>query len=296
MQNLELITTEHIPLITDYLNRFPRQNCDYTVTNILAWGVIYRNHYMSWQDNLVIFNPKYQYICFPIGTNFTVADLAELVKLFKSDYSDAELILIPEEYYAQHPEMDELFEVSDDRAWADYVYETDKLVSLSGKRLAKKKNLISQFVRAYPDYVVLPITSDKFDVLLRFTHKWRRDRAADGIYLMTEIKAIEHTLAMWNELPVEGIIICLHNKIAAFSIFSHQTPEMVAEHFEKFDPDKKGAAQLINWETARFVQGRYKYINREQDLGLEGLRQAKMSYDPLFLVKFLTSKLKPLNI
>lgn len=291
MQNLELISTDHIPLIQDFLGRYPRQNCDYTVTNILAWGKIYRNHLLLWQDNLVIFNPKYQYICFPLGENFSSSDLPDLVKLFRPEYPEAELILIPEEYYQQHPELDEHFAIQEDRSWADYVYEIDKLVQLSGKKLAKKKNLISQFRRAYPDYNVLPITSDKFDVLLKFTQKWRRERSADGIYLMTEIKAIENTLQMWDALPVEGIIICLHNRIAAYSIFSHQTPEMVTEHFEKFDPDKKGAAQLINWETARYLQNRYKYINREQDLGLEGLRQAKQSYEPSGLIKFYLSKL-----
>lgn len=292
MHKLTLITPNHIPMITDYITRFPRTNCDYTVTNILAWGVHYRNHFLLWQGNLVIFNPQYQYICFPLGTNFAVPDLAQLVTRFRTLYPESQLILIPEEYYQAHPEMDTFFEVSEDRSWADYVYEVDKLVNLSGKKLAKKKNLVSQFVRAYPDYKVLPITSDNMQIILDFTHKWRRDRSADGIYLMTEIKAIEQTLIMWDSLPVEGIIICLNNRIAGYSVFSHQTPDMVAEHFEKFDPDKKGAAQLVNWETAKYLQGRYKYINREQDLGLEGLRQAKLSYEPEFLVKFLASKLK----
>jgi hypothetical protein len=97
---------------------------------------------------------------------------------------------------------------------------------------------------------------------------------------------------MWDILPCEGIIICLHDKIAAYSIFSPQTPDMADEHFEKFDPDKKGSAQIVNWETARHLQNRYKYLNREQDLGMEGLRQAKLSYQPAFLVKFLSTKLK----
>ncbi|MEN6444456.1 MAG: phosphatidylglycerol lysyltransferase domain-containing protein [Candidatus Cloacimonas sp.] len=292
MNGLNLITEEQIPLLQDYLTRFPRRNCDFNVTNLLAWGKIYHNHYLLWQDNLVIFNPQYQNICFPLGDNFTCADLANLVHLFKQEYPKAELNIVPEEYYAQHPEMDNYFEVNEDRAWADYVYEIDKLVKLSGKQLAKKKNLISQFVRAYPDYQVLPVTSDKFEVLLRFTYKWKRERSAEGIYLMTEIKAIENALKMWDTLPCEGIIICLHNKIAAFSIFSPQTENMVTEHFEKFDPEKKGAAQIVNWETARYLQNRFKYLNREQDLGLEGLRQAKLSYQPTFLVKFLETTLK----
>lgn len=294
LNSLELITTEHIPLISDFLTRFPRENCDYNVTNIISWGSIYRNHLMLWQDNLIIYNPKYQYILFPIGDNFSEADLADLVMKFREVFPQAELILIPEEYVNAHPALGDNFSLSEDRSWADYVYDIDKLVHLSGKKLAKKKNLVSQFVRSYPDYKVLPITADKHKVLLEFTHKWRRERSAEGIYLMTEIKAIENTLALWDTLPVEGIIICLHNRIAAYSIFSQQTANMVSEHFEKFDPDKKGSAQLINWETARFLQGRYKYINREQDLGLEGLRQAKLSYEPSSLVKFYLGTLKNL--
>lgn len=292
MQNLELITPSHIPLIQDFLTRYPRENCDYTVTNILAWGKIYQNHLLLWQDNLVIFNPKYQYVCFPLGTNYNEQDLAGLIKEFQIEYPKAELILIPETYLEEHPEINNFFNIKDDRSWADYVYDIEKLVNLSGKKLAKKKNLVSQFIRSYPDYAVLPITKEKHEVLLNFTHKWRRDRGAEGIYLMTEMKAIENTLEMWDVLPVEGIIICLHNRIAGYSIFSQQTENMVSEHFEKFDPDKKGAAQLVNWETARYLQNRYKFINREQDLGLEGLRQAKLTYVPDFLIRFFLGTLK----
>lgn len=139
MNSLELIDTQHIPLITDYLTRYPRENCDYNVTNIISWGSIYRNHLMIWQDNLVIYNPKYQYILFPIGENFSPADLAGLVMRFREVFPQAELILIPEEYVSSHPEMGEYFSISEDRSWADYVYETDSLVQLSGKKLAKKE-------------------------------------------------------------------------------------------------------------------------------------------------------------
>lgn len=292
MLDLKPVNIGAIPLLRSYLQRYPRENCDYTITNLIAWGIIYRMEYLIWQENLVIFNHKYQYILFPVGDNFTAGDLAELVKLFRPEFPQAEMILFPSEYTQQHPEINDYFEISEDRDWEDYVYSIDDLVKLSGKKLAKKKNLISQFVRAYPDYQVLPITSDKRDVLISFTHKWRRERSAEGIYLMTEIKAIENALEMWDDLPTEGIIICLHNRIVAYSVFSPQTAEMVAEHFEKYDPDKKGAAQLVNWETCRYLQGRYRYINREQDVGLEGLRQAKLSYQPSFMVKFLTGRLR----
>ena len=279
-------------MLRDYLDKYPRENCDYTITNLIVWGQIYQNQYLMFKDRLVFFNPQYQYILHPVGEDLQPAELVELVKLFKPYYPEAELILTPQAYIDTHPEMGSLFELVNDRDWADYVYDIDKMVNLSGKKLAKKKNLISQFRRAYPQYKVMKITEDRLDVILQFTHKWRRERSAEGIYLMTEIKAIENTLKAWNSLPVEGIIICLNYKIAAYSIFSRQTNDMVTEHFEKFDPDKKGSAQIINWETARYLQGRYKWINREQDIGLEGLRQAKLSYDPDRLLPFYSTKLK----
>lgn len=267
-------------LLREYLLKYPRENSDYSLTALMAWGFIYNNHYLMFKERLVIFNMQYQFILFPIGKELNPMELNELVNSFRQYYPKAQVIMMPEEYLDKYPYLIDDYEVYEDRDWADYVYSIDSLVNLSGKKLAKKKNLISQFTRAYPQYKVLKISEDRLDVILQFTKKWRRERSAGGSYLDTEYKAIENTVKYWNKLPVEGIIICLDQKIAAYSIFSPQTVDMVTEHFEKFDPDKKGSAQLINWETARYLQGRYKWMNREQDIGLEGLRQAKLSYMP----------------
>ncbi|HPF08175.1 MAG: phosphatidylglycerol lysyltransferase domain-containing protein [Candidatus Cloacimonadaceae bacterium] len=282
-------------MLHDYLSKYPRENCDYTITNLIVWGKIYSNHYYFFKDRLVIFNPQYEYIFFPLGEDLLPQELADLVKIFREYFKEAELVLIPQDYILRHSDLEQFFELREDRDWADYIYSTDSMVNLSGKKLAKKKNLISQFRRAYPQYKVMKITPDRLDVILQFTHKWRRERSAEGIYLMTEIKAIENTLAAWNSLPVEGIIICLDYKIAAYSIFSTQTTDMMTVHFEKFDPDKKGSAQIIYWETARYLQGRYQWINREQDIGLDGLRQAKLSYVPDRFALFFFSRLKAEN-
>lgn len=292
MPGLALLGLEDTLILREYLSRYPRENCDYTITNLIAWGEIYRNHYLFFKERLVIFNPQFEYIFFPIGEYLPAAELADLVQSFRSYYPKAELILIPHEYVQTQPELNDYFEVREDRDWADYIYSVDKMVELSGKKLAKKKNLISQFVRAYPNYKVMQITADKLDVILQFTLKWKRERGADSSYLSTEIKAIENTLKHWNNLPVDGLIICLNSRIAGYSIFSPQSLDMVTEHFEKYDPDKKGAAQVTSWETARYLQGRYTWINREQDIGLMGLRQAKLSYVPDRFALFYGSRLR----
>lgn len=292
MPGLKALELSDTLMLREYLSKYPRENCDYTITNLIVWGKIYKNQYLIYHERLVIFNPQYQYILYPIGEPFSPLELKELVQHFREYFKEAELILIPQAYIESHPELTEHFELHEDRDWADYVYSTERMVNLSGKKLAKKKNLISQFRRAYPQYKVMKITEDRLDVILKFTHKWRRERSAEGIYLMSEIKAIENTLEAWNNLPVEGIIICLNYKIVAYSIFSPQTADMATIHFEKFDPDKKGSAQVINWETARYLLGKFTWINREQDVGLDGLRQAKLSYVPDLLVPFFASRLR----
>ncbi len=292
MLDLKALTTEQIPLLQDYLRRYPREACDYSICNLMAWGKLYNDQYTIWKDNLVIFNPKYQAICFPIGENFCPADLIDLIKLFQTEYPESELILIPEDYYQKNKELTEILEVTNSPGWADYVYYTENLVNLSGKKLAKKKNLISQFKRAYPEYQVLPVTAERRDVIIMFAAKWKRQRDAEGIYLQSELKALSNAMHLWDEIPIEGILICLHGKIAAFSIFSEQTPEMATIHFEKFDPDKKGSAQAINYEASKYLLPRYKWINREQDMALDGLRQAKKSYMPDRMLEYYSAVLK----
>ncbi len=287
MLKLEPLTTAQIPLLREFLSRYPRQSCDYNICNLLSWGKIYNNQYTLWEGHLVLVNPQYSYLLYPVGPGLGADKTRELFDLYREDAPEAKLLIIPENWQESCPGLDRHFEISDDRDWYDYVYATEKMVNLRGKKLTKKKNLISQFRRAYPNYHVLPISKEKHEVIERFTEKWRRERHVEGSYLDTEMKAIQNTLEMWDELPVEGIIVCLDQRIAAYSIFSPQTHDMVTVHFEKFDPDKKGSAQLIYWETARYLQSRYKWINREQDIGLEGLRQAKTSYAPDFMVKFL---------
>jgi hypothetical protein len=138
----------------------------------------------------------------------------------------------------------------------------------------------------------LRITPYYRENLCRFTQKWRLEREVGGDYLKTEFEAIRNTLDMWDSLPVDGIIICIDRQMVAYSIFSPQTKCMATIHFEKYDPTKKGSGQLINWETARYLNQEYKWLNREQDIGLPGLRQAKNSYMPDRMIKFIKGELK----
>lgn len=292
IKNLNTLTIDHIPLLISYLKKYPRESCDYSVCNLLTWGKIYNNQFCQYEGRLVIFNSKYSYVFFPIGEYMTAAELAKLLQDFQQIDAKASLIQIPEQYIQSTPDVHEYFEIKEDRDWDDYVYSCKRMLELTGRKLAKKKNLINQFRKLYPNYKVLSITPYYRENLIRFTEKWQRERAVEGQYLETEFQAIKNTLQMWDSLPVDGIILCLNRMMVAYSIFSPQTKCMATVHFEKFDPTKKGSGQMINWETARYLNHEYKWINREQDIGLPGLRQAKTSYMPDRMIKYISAKLK----
>jgi len=289
---LTLLNIDLAPMIQDCLKAFPKQSCDLNLSNMFTWGSLYKLQYFIWNNAYVIYNPRYHYIAFPFCKNFDAEQLAALVKEFRTVDDKVEMILFPAEWIQSHPDAVKYFRFRTHDAWSDYVYLAEKLYTLSGKKLAKKKNLIAQFRKLHPKYTVESIQKEDMTDILEHFQKWQQDRNIKDINLTMECRAIKNAFKYWDKLPLGGLKILIDNEIVAWSIFSPQTDYMATIHFEKFDPAIKGCAQLINWETAKYLKDRYLYINREQDMGIEGLRQAKRSYEPEFMVAFTTSRLK----
>jgi uncharacterized protein len=290
--DLQLLTVDQAPLIQSCLTAFPQQNCDMNLSNLFTWGQLYKLHYFIWSDAYVIYNPRYHYLSFPFCYKLGADSLAELVRQFRSIDPKTEMILFPAVWLEEHPEAENLFRFRVHEQWSDYIYLAEKLYNLSGKKLAKKKNLLSQFRRLYPDYTVQNIVQSDMEAILEHYKKWQTDRNVKDANLTMEYKAVKNTFLFWDKLPLDGLKLLLNGEIIAWTIFSPQTADMVTIHFEKFDPTLKGCAQAINWEAACYLKDAYKYINREQDMGIEGLRHSKRSYDPEFMSWFITSRLK----
>jgi hypothetical protein len=289
---LKILTPELAPMIKGCLDAFPKQSCDLNLCNLFTWGQLYKLQYFIWNGAYVIYNPRYHYLSFPFCYRFGAKELADLVTRFRSIDPKTELILFPSEWLEQHPDAKEYFRLRTHDKWSDYVYLSEKLYTLSGKKLAKKKNLLSQFRRFYPDYKVENIVKEDMEPVLQHFRHWQSDRQIKEIGLTLEYRAIKNAFKLWDILPLDGLKITIAGDIVAWTIFSPQTASMATIHFEKFDPALKGCAQAINWETAKYLRSTFHYINREQDMGIEGLRQAKRSYEPEYLVPFITSRLK----
>lgn len=173
--------------------------------------------------------------------------------------------------------------VAENRDDSEYVYSRLDLKNLSGKKFHKKKNLVNACRAAYR-IDARPIDSSSEGDALAVLDIWAARQVGDG----KDAAAAREALALREELRLEGTMIYADGAPAAWSLGETLCGgKMFATHFEKGDERFKGIYQLVNQESAARLPPSVEYINREQDLGDEGLRQAKMTYRPRgFVVKY----------
>ncbi|MCL2063127.1 MAG: phosphatidylglycerol lysyltransferase domain-containing protein [Candidatus Cloacimonetes bacterium] len=291
-KRFKTISLDDIEIINEYVKKYPKENCDFNICTLFTWGLYFKLEYTIFNDRLILFNPFYGYLLAPLGEDFTAQELFQINNCCEKIHKKVEIMVVSEDYVNSTPSLGEYFTIYNDLDWNDYVYSLESLVNLSGKKLAKKKNLVSQFMRQYSDWEIKKIENKDFNEIMDFVYYWKSVHVEQNEYLDIEIEALKLALKNWDCLPNEGIKLYVEKKLAAFAIWSPQKEDMVTVHYEKYDPAIKGAGQVINHETAMLLKDRYKFANREQDMGLPGIRQAKRSYQPLRLVPFYRLKSK----
>ena len=179
------------------------------------------------------------------------------------------------------------------RDGADYVYETQALATLGGKKLASKRNHIHRFLDNHPDWQYEPITRDNLDDVTKMNHLWCiQNGCAENLGISDEYCAVVAAIRHFDELALSGGLIRSAGKVIAFSIGDPLNEDTFLVHFEKAFPDIQGAYPMINQQFVQHSCMAYRYVNREEDAGIEGLRRAKESYHPLRLVEKYIATLK----
>ena len=286
------ISLNDIEIIHNFLRKYPSENCDFNICTLFSWGLYFKLEYAILDNRLILFNPFYGYLLAPIGEKLTAEELYNINNCCQKIHKNVEIMVVSEEFVNNTPNLGEYFSIYNDLDWHDYIYSVESLVNLSGKKLAKKKNLISQFVRLYTNWNIKKIENKDYDELMEFCAYWLTVHVEQDEYLDIELAALELSLKYWELLPNEGIKIYIDDKLCGFAIWSPQTQDMATVHYEKFDPQIKGLGQVINYETAKILQNRFKFINREQDMGSAGIRQAKRSYQPIKMLPYYRLKSK----
>lgn len=176
----------------------------------------------------------------------------------------------------------------------DYRYDVRELIDLKGNRFHKKKNLLNQFKKNY-DFQYCPFDSEIIALACEMQQDWCTWRDCESSEtLLAENRAIARVLRNWNRLDgLHGGALLVEGTLIAYTIAEKLTEDTLVIHFEKGSHGYKGVYQAINQMFLQRSGNGYTYVNREQDLGNEGLRKAKMSYNPVDFVKKSRVILKP---
>ena len=170
------------------------------------------------------------------------------------------------------------YEFTPDRDNYEYIYKSEDLINLSGKKFRQKKNHLNQFRMQYSNYEYLPITEDIIPLCRETAASWVETHHEEGIE--DELVAINLLFDNWDALGLKGGAIKLFGRVEAFSIGEILNDRIALIHIEKANPDIRGLYQAIYNEFIRHEFSEVEFINREEDMGLPGLRQAKESYNP----------------
>ena len=279
----------HYRILSEFLRKYPQPLSGYTMATLTAWNPSY--HY-EWafaepETLLISYMPDVgtqRQLLQPVGpvspnlTHKLIEGAASLPYALK-------FINVSERFLKRHPELLKAFSVLEDRSYSNYLYRTDALARLRGRKYAKKRNLLSQASSLYK-WTCRTLTAGQTDACFEVLDSIENEEqpVIEGM-LAREIDALKFTLEHFEELGQQGLLIFIDDVPVAFSIFEAIGPKTVAIHFERALRRFKGLYQVINLETARVIAVRgFEYINREEDLGDPGLRDAKSSYHPIKMV------------
>lgn len=263
--------------------------CEYSFANNMAWKrlsdskiAFFKDFYISCafttEDNIPTF-------VFPAGEGDYRELFAELRKYSESCGSPLRLSGVTENLLALLNELlPSQFESELDRDGSDYIYKSNDLIELTGKKYHGKRNHLSRFNKL--DYFFSPITENDFDDCISFSTEAYNSKTSENTHsFIAEQYAINTYFTYFNELGLKGGIIRIDGKPTAVTIGEVLNSNTFCVHIEKGNTSYEGIYAGINNCFAKAFASDYEYINREEDLGIEGLRKSKLSYHPVFLLK-----------
>ncbi len=281
----EPISLDRQAAYREAFGRTPGKASDYSFVNLWGWGAHYGLQW-AWSDGRVWLRqsrPQPAYWA-PVGP-WPPGDWPAV--LARELESEARLVRVPEELARIWAEaLGDRVRVSPTPDQWDYLYERQALAELKGNRFHKKKNLVNQFRKSYA-FEYVPFSEGIVDEALALQDTWCawRDCESSGT-LAAENDAIEKVLTHWRTLTgLVGGALRVDGRMIAYTIAEALDAQTLVIHFEKADPDYKGAYQAINQMFLAQAAGAFSVVNREQDLGDDGLRKAKLSYHPVGYLK-----------
>jgi len=262
-----------------------RRGCEYSFTNLYLWG---RQKVAFVEGQLVFFsqfNRKSVYL-YPVGDGDKKAALEAIIQDASDRGIPCRLSGLTHDDCAQLEQLfPGRFRYHFDRDSFDYVYDINDLADLKGRKFQKKRNHLNRFRAERPEHRLIPITEQELENVKQMVETWyalRQETDPHGDYHM-ERAAIKKALEHYTQLGLEGLMLVDGEQLVAFAIGSRLSADTFDIHFEKALDIADGSYAAINQGFAQYLRQKYpevRWLNREDDMGLEGLRKAKMSYCP----------------
>lgn len=290
MIDFQPITQIEKDIYENYLFTESGHGCELSYANLCMWGeqkaAILHNHLVLFTK----YNNKYFYP-FPLGSG----DKRPVLESIFADAKERGIPCIISSLTTENAQLlaelyPEKFEIRFNRDSFDYVYAIEKLAELKGRKYHRKRNHYNRFCKNNPNFHVEPLHASNEAQVKAFIDNWyqgRLEESPENDYHNEQI-ALERCFTNYEKLGMESLILFQNEEILAFTMGSRLAPNTFDVHFEKARWDVEGAYTTINCEFAKHIREKYpevEFLDREEDMGLEGLRKAKESYFPHHLVE-----------
>lgn len=279
---------ENRELLNQYLRYNQYYGCEFSAANNILWSELYKGEFIIVEDMLLFCHTKngiIEQITFPIGKQDEKKAFDAMAAYFNENNRPFYMYLVEREMFekidAWYPGK---YKIEYQRDEADYLYEWETLAYLKGKKLHGKRNHINRFLENYPDYKYELIDDENYKECIELTRSWKENNEVDDTAAY-ETDILKYALENRKVLGLNGALIRVNNRVIAFTLGEPLKEDTYVVHFEKAYADVQGAYAMINREFVRRSLKGYRYINREEDMGIPGLRHAKTSYQPVRLVE-----------
>ena len=285
------ITLNSLSEIAPYLPQQSYRTCDFSIGGIYMWVDYFGYEYAICHDTLFIRGGEEDHLqntafAVPVGT----LDLKESIPLLGAycrQHGQPLILSAVPEPAAQTIAGLYGFPVTELPDWGDYLYRASDLATLVGHRFNKKRNRVNKFKSTYPDFQYEPVTAQNLPELKAFFDRYMQAYHKDSELFAYEESKVAQVLREYDRLPFEGGLLRVGGEIAAFSVGEVVNDTLIV-HIEKARKDIVGAYEAINYfYSAQMAEAHpeVQYINREDDAGDPGLREAKLSYNPETILK-----------
>ncbi|MBN1861247.1 MAG: DUF2156 domain-containing protein [Candidatus Thermoplasmatota archaeon] len=273
------ISLDDKPVFDTFYQKFPPEHSGELFSTMISWSHFVEYSYAVFDTSIVILSKRETDAVLHHPTGKLNQNLLKEVIAF-AKREDLRFGFIKEQQKSILLKHFPSLNMVENRDFFDYIYRSSDLADLPGTKYGKIRNRLNKFTKNF-SYTIEEITKGNIDEVHEFLKRWClwRDCESDEL-LENERKAILYAMAHFVDLGLQGLALRINRTIQAIAIYEKMRQDTIVVHFEKGSPDFDGVYKAINMETAQRVRQTIPYINREEDLGVPGLRQAKLSYHP----------------